>query len=104
MYASGNGHVEIVMALLAKGAAVNAKDNEGVTALIYASGNGHVETVRALINRGADPFAKTNRGYDALYFRGAALSKSGRMGEGSDAMRDPIVRLLLESNPFNVKR
>jgi ankyrin repeat protein len=33
--------VEIVQALLAKGAEVNAKDNKGTTALMGASANGN---------------------------------------------------------------
>ncbi len=52
--ASQNGHLEVVQALLAKGAEVNARVNDGSTALGVASQNGHLEVVRALLAEGAD--------------------------------------------------
>jgi len=45
LWASENGHSEVVKALLAKGAEVNAKTNNGATALMAASQNGHSEVV-----------------------------------------------------------
>jgi len=54
MDASRNGHKEIVKALIAKGADVNAKDNEGRnTALFYAASHGHQDVVKALKQAGA---------------------------------------------------
>ena len=47
--AAQEGHTEIVKALLAAGAAVNAKDQEGRTALDLAAQEGHTETVKALL-------------------------------------------------------
>ena len=47
-----------VKALLAKGANVNAADEEGHTALIFAAFNGRAETVKLLLAAGADPNAK----------------------------------------------
>jgi tetratricopeptide (TPR) repeat protein len=47
-YAALNGHTETVQALLAKGADVNAKDNDGVTALMAAVKGGHTETIELL--------------------------------------------------------
>ncbi len=44
----------IVQALLDAGADVNAKDNNGETALIQAASTGHTETVQALLDAGAD--------------------------------------------------
>jgi ankyrin repeat protein len=44
----------VVQALLDKGANVNAKRNDGATAVILASQNGHREVVQALLERGAE--------------------------------------------------
>jgi ankyrin repeat protein len=57
MSASRFGHLEIVKALIAAGANVNAVEWGGDTALTYASkydsGNGHTEIKKALIAAGA---------------------------------------------------
>jgi len=53
--ASENGHVEVVRALIAAKADVDASDFPlASNALMKASENGHVEVVRALIAGGAD--------------------------------------------------
>ena len=56
----------MVQALLAKGAEVNAKNNNGVTALMAASLSGHLEVLQALLAKGADVNAKANNGATAL--------------------------------------
>ena len=48
MWASENGHLEMVQALLGKGADVHARDNDGRTALDAAKAGGHPE-VSALL-------------------------------------------------------
>jgi len=53
MAASHEGHQQIVQALLSKGAEVNAKDNNGQTALMFASDKGHQEVKELLIKAGA---------------------------------------------------
>jgi len=53
MHASMDGHPEIVQALLAKGAEVNAKDKNGETALMMASKRGQREVMELLIKAGA---------------------------------------------------
>ncbi len=50
----GKGHAGIVQTLLAKGADVNAKDNDGGTALIMASQEGHAGIIQTLLAKGAD--------------------------------------------------
>jgi ankyrin repeat protein len=66
MSASFGGHREVVEALLAKGADVNAKDDLGMTALILASGLGHREVVQLLLDKGADVNAMSKTGRTAL--------------------------------------
>jgi ankyrin repeat protein len=66
MYAAANGCSEAVRALLDAGAAVEAKDNEGLTALMYAARNGYPEAVKMLLAAKADPKAKNKEGKTAL--------------------------------------
>ena len=66
MEASRKGDTDQVQALLAKGADVNAKDNDGFTALMWAAFYDRTETVQALLAKGADVNAKENHGATAL--------------------------------------
>lgn len=54
MYASGNGHAEMVNTLLSAGANVNAATRHGGTALTFAGFNNHVRIAQSLIEQGAD--------------------------------------------------
>jgi len=63
---AGVGQVETVKLLIDKGADIEAKSNDGLTALICAAGAGQVETVKLLIDRGADIEAKNNDGLTVL--------------------------------------
>jgi ankyrin repeat protein len=51
---------------LENGAAVDAKINNGNTALHFASGNGHTETVRLLLENGAAVEVKNEKRETAL--------------------------------------
>lgn len=66
MEAAGKGDISRVNELLAKGADVNIKNNDGQTALMFASDRGHVETVKVLMDKGADVNVKANDGRTAL--------------------------------------
>ncbi len=67
IYASQNGHLKIVQALINAGANANVKDRNNVTPLILASQNGHLEIVQILIAAGADVNIKvTSDGSTAL--------------------------------------
>ena len=55
-----------VPTLLAKGAVVNAKTNDGITALILAAKYGVSDNMRTLIEKDADVNAKDNEGCTAL--------------------------------------
>jgi ankyrin repeat protein len=54
MAAAYHGHLGIVIALIQAKAEVNAKANNGSTALILATLRGHFDTVRALIKANAE--------------------------------------------------
>jgi ankyrin repeat protein len=54
-YAAYNGHTEIVEYLIKRGADIDAKTENGSTALFFAARFGHIETVRALLKHQADP-------------------------------------------------
>ena len=64
--AARNGHKEIVELLIAKGADVDAKDEDGWTPLHWAVVNGHEETVELLLANGSDVNAKDNDGETPL--------------------------------------
>jgi ankyrin repeat protein len=54
VYAAYNGHTKIVDYLIGRGADVNAKTENGSSALFFASRFGHIETVRTLLKHRAD--------------------------------------------------
>ena len=59
------GDTKMVELFLENGADVNAKDNDGKTALMGAAVNGHTQTVQLLLEKGADVNAKRNDGRTA---------------------------------------
>ncbi len=64
--AARNGDLPAVKRFIDKGTNVNARANDGATALLAASLNGHQEVVQALLDKGADVNAKDNYGATAL--------------------------------------
>lgn len=60
------GDAAAVQTLLANGADVNAKKNDGWTALLLASRNGNLEVVQALLTNGANVNAQSTYGWTAL--------------------------------------
>jgi serine/threonine-protein phosphatase 6 regulatory ankyrin repeat subunit B len=57
--AAARGDLPAVTSLLAKGTDVNARTDDGQTALMFASSNGHKDVVQLLVDKGADVNAKT---------------------------------------------
>ena len=55
LYAAYNGHTAIVEYLLKRGADINAKTENGLTALFFASRFGHIEIIKVLLKNEADP-------------------------------------------------
>ena len=78
MLAAQDGHWTVVDLLLARGAQVNVKDNNGVTALMLASRNGRVEVVQALLAKGAEINAKDKDGATALLHASRYRPRGGR--------------------------
>ena len=68
MFASRNGHLQVVELLLEKNADPNVRTNAGCTALMFTSHNGHHQVVEILLNKGANPNIQTNNGWTALIF------------------------------------
>jgi len=67
--AADGGNLAGVEEALTNGADVNAKDNDGWTALHWASRLGHIETVKALLQvDGIEINAKDNDGWTALHY------------------------------------
>ncbi|CAL1144599.1 unnamed protein product [Cladocopium goreaui] len=66
-YAAVHGHLEVVEALLAAGASVEAKNHNGEGPLHLAAANCHLEVVEALLAAGASVDAKSNSGEQPLH-------------------------------------
>ncbi len=64
----GVGNKEIIELFFKAGMNVNAKGNNGETALIQAAVNHNIEMLKMLIKKGADVNAKNNRGDTALKY------------------------------------
>ena len=73
-----------MQALLDKGADVNAKQNDGLTALMTASPSGRVDFVQALIAKGADVNAKDNNDLTALMATRTPKSEPYWSGQARD--------------------
>jgi ankyrin repeat protein len=68
MLAARKDLTDAVRRLLARGAKVNATDEEGRTALMHAARNGSRASVETLLQKGADPNAMDNAGRTALTY------------------------------------
>lgn len=82
--AAYEGNTETVKILLANGADVNAKDDEGRTALMTVAGEGHTGVAKTLLDHGADINTKDKDGKTALFL----AEKSGH---------SQVVRILKEA-------
>ena len=66
--ASKSGSEGLVREQLRLGAEVNARNIDGIGALMWASSNGHSTVVAVLIDNGAEVNARSNEGWDALMY------------------------------------
>ena len=69
-----NGHGELVNLLLENGAEVDARNHDGITALMTSVLHGHAPTARMLISRGADVKSVDTHHRTALMFASMAGS------------------------------
>lgn len=69
--AASNGNTSLVIALLRKGADVNARGARGRTPIMAATYRNHVETVAALIDAGADVNLRDNMLNNPFLYAGA---------------------------------
>lgn len=90
--AAGAGHLEVLQALLDKGASINLSNNSGLTALSEALYNGHVDCATELIRRGADVTHVSK--YGETYLHDAAAS-------GDLELLKLLVDLDLDPNALN---
>lgn len=81
--ASGYGHVEIVSALLQKGAHKDARDRDGRTALLAAAVTSRLAVLNTLLDAGADPNIPSNANLTALF----AAALKGLCGVASALLR-----------------
>jgi ankyrin repeat protein len=85
MTAARVGSLASVKVLLARGAAVDAKDERrGQTALMWAAAEGHADVVQTLVELGADVHLRLSSGFTPLLF----AIREGRSG---------VVRVLLKA-------
>ena len=96
MVAAVSGHRAIVASLLAAGAAVDATDDRGFTALFYGCYNpdedrGHPEVVELLLAAGADKEAKIGFGVRPLMYA-AGNGEAGVVEVLLRAGADPLAR------------
>ncbi|KAM8856266.1 uncharacterized protein ankrd50l isoform 2-T4 [Spinachia spinachia] len=112
--AAAMGNMKTVSRLLFWGAAVDAIDCEGRTALCLAAARGSVEVVRALLDRGLDENHKDDLGWTPLHaaacegHRGvcAALTEQGsmaRVGEMDIEGRTPLILAAQEGHWSTVR-
>ena len=66
MEASGNGHPDLVEALLSRRADVHTQDSNGLNALMVAASYGYDECIRRLLAAGAAVICRDNNGRSAL--------------------------------------
>ncbi len=103
IYASGNGHTDIVETLvMEKALDLNGKDLDNTTALMYASMDGYIKTVEILLAcPGTDTMMVDNFGYNALMY--ASLNNNKKIIKMlKKSFRDNIMFIKLPTDIINL--
>lgn len=80
MWATHAAQVEVVSALLDKGAGIDAQNSSGYSALMIAAESGQVEVLQLLLRRGANPTLRNRSGHTALELsRSAGHEEAARL-------------------------
>ena len=95
-----NGKANAVRTLIDKGADVNAKDDDGETALMLAAYYGYADVVRVLIEKGADVGAMNKDGGTALD-EAEAMHKTGVADMLRAAMSSSVARMANPQEKLN---
>lgn len=66
MFASSEGHINLIELLLDKKSILETRDKDGLTALCWACVRGRVAVVQVLLDRGADVSTNDNTGRTPL--------------------------------------
>jgi len=66
--AAGNGNLNLMNALISRGATIEARNNAGDTALMLAAANGQTDAVRFLLGKGANINSANSEGWPPLFF------------------------------------
>jgi hypothetical protein len=83
--------VSTIQSLLAAGAILNAKDQNGATALHRATRTRCAEAVHCLLEAGADVALRNNAGSTSFHL---AVQSTGRGGSGEEAAKDAQRRII----------
>ena len=104
---AGVGNKERIELFIKAGMNVNAKDNDGNTALMRASADDNFEVVTLLIEKGADVNANDNDGYTVLMFASSKgnlelatllIKKGADVNASNNAGETPLMLASLSSD------
>ena len=93
--AAKKGDADAVKALIAKGADLEAANEDGMTALMIAAQEGETEKVIALVEAGAKPNAAEKYGRTALML----AARDGHMDAAHAVYQTVLVPKLFHKNP-----
>ena len=82
----------LLKCLLQNGADVDAKDSEGISALIYAAAYGNLEIIKYLIIKGADINVANSDGQTVLIFASGSAFTNAVLGSEE---HDKLVKYLI---------
>jgi ankyrin repeat protein len=112
MLASDLGNYEIVQLLMVSGANIEAKDNDGMTALSFACRSGHVAIIELLLKSGVNIEAKDKNDWTVLHIScnnnqfdsvQVLLNNKANINVANDENQTPLYIACEEGNPYIVQ-